>query len=80
VYGEKVDNKNPGNSNPITSESNAVDGKYVLPLGDINQLMTFGGEWRHDKLKDPVNLTGGSEQQYVDKPVCPVPGGRVAYL
>ncbi|MCW5001907.1 catecholate siderophore receptor CirA [Enterobacter roggenkampii] len=60
VYGEKVDNKNPGNSNPITSESNAVDGKYVLPLGDINQLMTFGGEWRNDKLKDPVNLTGGS--------------------
>lgn len=32
----------------------------MLPLGDINQLMTFGGEWRHDKLKDPVNLTGGS--------------------
>jgi outer membrane receptor for ferrienterochelin and colicin len=26
----------------------------------INQLLTFGGEWRHDKLKDPVNLTGGS--------------------
>lgn len=60
VYGEKVDNKNPGNSNPITSESNAVDGKYVLPLGEINQFLTFGGEWRHDKLKDPVNLTGGS--------------------
>jgi len=60
VYGEKVDNKNPGNSHPITSESNAVDGKYVLPLGEINQLLTFGGEWRHDKLKDPVNLTGGS--------------------
>jgi len=60
VYGEKVDNKNPGNSNPITSESNAVDGKYVLPMGEINQLLTFGGEWRHDKLKDPVNLTGGS--------------------
>ncbi|PAO03958.1 catecholate siderophore receptor CirA [Enterobacter cloacae] len=60
VYGEQVDNKNPGNSNPITSESNAVDGKYVLPLGEINQFLTFGGEWRHDKLKDPVNLTGGS--------------------
>ncbi|HGU9821290.1 TPA: catecholate siderophore receptor CirA [Enterobacter cancerogenus] len=60
VYGEKVDNKNPGNANAITSESNAVDGKYVLPLGEINQLLTFGGEWRHDKLKDPVNLTGGS--------------------
>ncbi|MCP2121284.1 UNVERIFIED_ORG: outer membrane receptor for ferrienterochelin and colicins [Pantoea agglomerans] len=60
VYGEKVDNKNPGNSSPITSESNAVDGKYVLPLGEINQLLTFGGEWRHDKLKDPVNLTGST--------------------
>ncbi|MFJ5853311.1 catecholate siderophore receptor CirA [Enterobacter cancerogenus] len=60
VYGEKVDNKNPGNAHAITSESNAVDGKYVLPLGEINQLLTFGGEWRHDKLKDPVNLTGGS--------------------
>jgi outer membrane receptor for ferrienterochelin and colicins len=60
VYGEKVDNKNPGNANAITSESNAVDGKYVLPLGEINQLLTFGGEWRHDKLRDPVNLTGGS--------------------
>ncbi|ABP61421.1 catecholate siderophore receptor CirA [Enterobacter sp. 638] len=60
VYGEKVDNKNPGNSSPITSESNAVDGKYVLPLGEINQLLTLGGEWRHDKLEDPVNLTGGN--------------------
>lgn len=60
VYGEKVDNKNPGNSSPITSESNALDGKYILPLGEINQMLTFGGEWRHDKLKDPVNLTGGS--------------------
>ncbi|HDR2753321.1 catecholate siderophore receptor CirA [Enterobacter sp. RHBSTW-00175] len=59
-YGEKVDNKNPGNTGTITSESNSVDGKYVLPLSEINQLLTFGGEWRHDKLKDPVNLTGSS--------------------
>ncbi|HDR2890570.1 TPA: catecholate siderophore receptor CirA [Enterobacter asburiae] len=59
-YGEKVDNKNPGNTGTITSESNSVDGKYVLPLSEINQLLTFGGEWRYDKLKDPVNLTGGS--------------------
>ena len=58
-YGEKVDNKNPG-SQGITSESNAVDGKFMLPLGEINQMLTFGGEWRHDKLSDPVNLTGGS--------------------
>jgi len=57
-YGEKIDNKNPGNTGAITSESNALDGKYVLPLGEINQLITLGGEWRHDKLTDPVNLKG----------------------
>lgn len=62
-YGEKVDNKNPGNSSPITSESNSIDGKYVLPLGEINQLVTLGGEWRHDKLKDPVNLTAGTRSE-----------------
>lgn len=27
----------------------------------INQLLTFGGEWRHDKLKDPVNLSSGGK-------------------
>ncbi|WP_368541837.1 catecholate siderophore receptor CirA [Enterobacter soli] len=59
-YGEKVDNKNPENAGTITSESNAIDGKYVLPLGVINQVLTVGGEWRHDKLEDPVNLTGGN--------------------
>ncbi|WP_058913805.1 catecholate siderophore receptor CirA [Entomohabitans teleogrylli] len=66
-YGEKVDNKNQDNGGAITSESNTLDGKYVLPLGEINQLMTFGGEWRHDKLKDPVNLGAGgstSASQY----------------
>lgn len=59
-YGEKVDNKNPENAGTITSESNAIDGKYVLPLSVINQVLTVGGEWRHDKLEDPVNLTGGN--------------------
>ncbi|HHP2954634.1 TPA: TonB-dependent receptor domain-containing protein, partial [Salmonella enterica subsp. enterica serovar Paratyphi A] len=59
-YGEKVENKNPGNSSPITSESNSIDGKYVLPLASVNQFLTFGGEWRHDKLSDAVSLTGGS--------------------
>ncbi|EHI4797271.1 TPA: catecholate siderophore receptor CirA [Salmonella enterica subsp. enterica serovar Typhimurium] len=58
-YGEKVENKNPGNSSPITSESNSIDGKYVLPLASVNQFLTFGGEWRHDKLSDAVNLTTG---------------------
>ncbi|MGL5698516.1 MAG: TonB-dependent receptor domain-containing protein, partial [Kluyvera sp.] len=61
--GEKVSNKNPGNSSAITSESNTIDGKYVLPLGAINQLVTFGGEWRHDKLTDPVNLTRGTSSE-----------------
>jgi outer membrane receptor for ferrienterochelin and colicins len=32
-------------------------------LGDINQLLTFGGEWRHDKLTDPVNLTGSNSSE-----------------
>lgn len=62
-YGEKVENKNPGNSSPITSESNAVDGKYTLPLTAINQFLTVGGEWRHDKLSDAVNLTGGTSSK-----------------
>jgi outer membrane receptor for ferrienterochelin and colicins len=62
-YGEKVENKNPGNSSPITSESNTVDGKYTLPLTAINQFLTVGGEWRHDKLSDAVNLTGGSSSK-----------------
>lgn len=58
-YGEKVDNKNPDNSSTIGSRSNTIDGKYVLPLGEINQLLTFGGEWRHNALHDQVNLKGG---------------------
>lgn len=66
-YGEKVDNKNPEQAGVITSESNSIDGKYVLPLSPINQLLTLGGEWRHDKLEDPVNLKGSgntSASQY----------------
>lgn len=62
-YGEKLENKKPGNSSPITSESNTVDGKYTLPLTAINQFVTFGGEWRHDKLNDAVNLTGGTSSK-----------------
>ncbi|MGS9235592.1 catecholate siderophore receptor CirA, partial [Salmonella enterica subsp. enterica serovar Infantis] len=37
-----------------------IDWKYVLPLASVNQFLTFGGECRHDKLSDAVNLTGGS--------------------
>ena len=61
-YGEKVDNRNPGSSN-ITSRNNAVDGKYVMPLGAINQLVTLGGEWRREELTDPVNLSGGDSNK-----------------
>ncbi|MGV3344910.1 catecholate siderophore receptor CirA [Enterobacteriaceae bacterium LUAb1] len=59
-YGDKIDNLNPGNHSPIISRNNSIDGKLVLPLGELRQLLTFGGEWRHDKLTDPVNLTGGN--------------------
>lgn len=62
-YGEKLDNKDPASTGTITSESNTLDGKYMLPIGAINQLVTFGGEYRHDKLKDPVNLTGGNSSE-----------------
>ncbi|NWC61575.1 catecholate siderophore receptor CirA [Cedecea sp. P7760] len=62
-YGDKIDNLNPGNSAAITSRNNSVDGKLVLPLSDINQFLTFGGEWRHDKLSDPVNITGGNSSK-----------------
>jgi len=62
-YGEKIDNNDPGSTSTITSESNTFDGKYVLPIGAINQLLTFGGEYRHDSLTDPVNLTGGTSSK-----------------
>ncbi len=67
VYGEKIDNDKTGSTSTITSESNIIDGKMVLPLGSINQLVTLGGEARHDKLKDSVNLGGSgntSASQY----------------
>jgi len=62
-YAEKIDNNDPGSTSTITSESNTLDGKYVLPIGAINQLLTFGGEYRHDSLTDPVNLTGGTSSK-----------------
>jgi outer membrane receptor for ferrienterochelin and colicins len=54
-YGEKIDNYNEGT---ITAKNNTVDGKVIVPLGEINQLFTLGGEWRHDELTDAVNLQG----------------------
>ncbi|MCY0263205.1 hypothetical protein LAD59_12445 [Klebsiella pneumoniae] len=44
----------------------------------INQLVTFGGEWRHDKLKDPVNLSSGGPVN-VGQPVRPVYRRRMAH-
>jgi len=64
-YGDRVDNYTSGQN--IIAKNNSLDGKLILPLADINQLLTFGGEVRHDKLEDPVNLTGSgatSARQY----------------
>lgn len=66
-YGEKVDNKNSGQSGIIILESNVIDGKYVLLLGMINQLVIFGGEWCYDKLKDLVNLSSGGQLMLVSQ-------------
>lgn len=63
-YGEKLENKNIGT---ITSKNNSADGKVVLPLDSINQLVTLGGEVRHDQLEDGINLIGSgntSANQY----------------
>lgn len=38
-----------------------------MPLGELNQLFTLGGEYRNDKLSDPGNLKGSgstSANQY----------------
>lgn len=58
-YGERVDNVTSGDN--IVSKNNSVDGKVVLPLSDYNQLITFGGEARHDKLEDSLNLQGSGK-------------------
>jgi outer membrane receptor for ferrienterochelin and colicins len=59
-YGENIENKN---SDTITSKNNSLDGKIVVPLGEINQLFTLGGEYRNDKLEDNVNLSGSGSTQ-----------------
>lgn len=64
-YGDQVDNYTGGQN--IIAKNNSLDGKLILPLAEINQLLTFGGEVRHDKLQDPVNLSGSgstSASQY----------------
>lgn len=52
-YGEQVDNFS---TNRITSKSNTVDGKFILPVDAIYQTVTLGGELRKDELSDPGNL------------------------
>jgi len=59
-YGENIENKN---AETITSKNNSLDGKVVIPLGEYNQLMTFGGEYRNDKLEDGVNMKNGGSTQ-----------------
>ncbi|HAJ7020428.1 TPA: TonB-dependent receptor [Escherichia coli] len=66
-YGEKVENKNPGNSSPITSESNTVDGKYTLPLTTgvrMDDHETYGEHWSPRaylvyNATDTVTVKGG---------------------
>ncbi|WP_075181251.1 catecholate siderophore receptor CirA [Pantoea sp. 1.19] len=53
VYGDKIDNRN---AQSITARNNSVDGKVTLPIGALNQMLTVGGEWRHNALSDAVNL------------------------
>ena len=59
-YGEKIENKN---AKTITSKNNSLDGKVVIPLGDYTQFLTFGGEYRNDKLEDAVNMKNGGSVQ-----------------
>ncbi|KAB8311016.1 catecholate siderophore receptor CirA [Rouxiella chamberiensis] len=59
-YGENIENKN---AETITSKNNSLDGKVVIPLGDYNQFLTFGGEYRNDKLEDGVNMKSGGSTQ-----------------
>lgn len=59
-YGEKIENKN---AETITSKNNSLDGKVVIPLGDYTQFLTFGGEYRNDKLEDAVNMKNGGSVQ-----------------
>ncbi|MDR0806200.1 MAG: catecholate siderophore receptor CirA [Enterobacteriaceae bacterium] len=54
-YGEKIDNFS---TKVQTSESNSLDGKFILPIDSINQTVTVGGELRREELKDPLSLKG----------------------
>lgn len=59
-YGDRVENYNSSAGNAV-ARNNSLDGKLVLPLADINQMLTFGGEVRHDKLEDSGTLQGSGK-------------------
>ncbi|MBM7343842.1 catecholate siderophore receptor CirA [Pantoea coffeiphila] len=59
-YGDRVENYNSSAGNAV-ARNNSLDGKLVLPLADINQIVTFGGEVRHDKLEDSGTLKGSGK-------------------
>lgn len=47
-----------GQVNPNTANTDSVDGKLVLPWESTRQVITIGGNWRREKLKDPSLLAG----------------------
>jgi len=47
-----------GQVNPNKARSNSLNGKLVMPLDTLSQVLTVGGEFRDDKLTDPTNLSG----------------------
>ncbi|MEQ1962693.1 catecholate siderophore receptor CirA [Xenorhabdus khoisanae] len=55
-YGEDIDNYV---STKIKSESKVVDGKVIIPLFDNVDMLSIGGEYKYDKLKDSQNLKNG---------------------
>lgn len=61
-----------GQVNPNKANSNSVNGKFILPLEGSGQVLTVGGEYRDDKLKDPTNLSGWPGAATTNDPVAQV--------
>lgn len=59
-YGDRIENYNSSSGNAV-ARNNSLDGRLVLPLADFNQIVTFGGEVRHDKLQDSGTLKGSGK-------------------
>ncbi|WP_034915968.1 catecholate siderophore receptor CirA [Erwinia sp. 9145] len=65
LYGDRIENVI--SDGDLVSTNQSLDGKLILPLGDIRQLLIVGGELRHDRLADSVKLQGSgraSASQY----------------